>query len=126
MRCTEMMIATSASPIAAVLRRAISWSSRVPLGRYSHNRFGGAFLFALGVLAWPGRAAAVPFVYVANYLDGTVSVVDTATNSETARVSVGGAPLSVAVNPAGTRVYVAAPGSAISVIDTATNSVIAT
>src|SRR2546427_5672030 len=44
MRCTEMMIATSASPIAAVLRRAISWWARVPLGRYSHDRLGRAFL----------------------------------------------------------------------------------
>jgi YVTN family beta-propeller protein len=58
---------------------------------------------------------------------GSVSVIDTATNTVPATVSVGSSPQGVAVNPAGTRVYVANAGSnSVSVIDTATNTVVAT
>jgi YVTN family beta-propeller protein len=51
-------------------------------------------------------------VYVVNsngypYYKGTVSVIDTATNNVTATVPVGSAPSGIAVNPDGTRVYVA-------------------
>ena len=59
--------------------------------------------------------------------NGTVSVIDTATNTVTATVDVGTAPFGVAVNPDGTKVYVANYGSdTVSVIDTATNTVTAT
>jgi len=69
----------------------------------------------------------VSFAYIANANDGTVSVIDTSTNSVVATVQVGSSPKGVAVNPAGTRVYVANAGSSnVSVIDTSTNSVIAT
>ena len=56
----------------------------------------------------------------------TVSVIDTATNTVTATVTVGIIPIGVAVNPSGTEVYVANKESnTVSVIDTATNTVIA-
>ncbi|WP_292387683.1 PKD domain-containing protein [Methanosarcina sp. UBA5] len=59
--------------------------------------------------------------------EGTVSVIDTATNTVTATVTVGSSPYGVAVNPDGTKVYVANLGSStVSVIDTATNTVTAT
>ena len=74
--------------------------------------------------------------YVANSDAGTVSVLDTATNTIVATVAVGASPSGVAVSPAGTRVYVAnACGTdsgcnsfdgLVSVIDTATNAVVAT
>jgi YVTN family beta-propeller protein len=56
---------------------------------------------------------------------GTVFVIDTATNNVTAVVPVGGWPAGAAVNPAGTKVYVATPGfnTTVSIIDTATNTV---
>jgi len=56
-----------------------------------------------------------------------VSVINTATNTVTATVSVGVNPVGVAITPDGTRAYVAnlAAGS-VSVIDTATNTVIGT
>ncbi|MBU3752162.1 MAG: hypothetical protein FGM52_17250 [Mycobacterium sp.] len=65
-------------------------------------------------------------------LHGTVSVIDTgligtSTNPVIAQIQVGGDPVSLALNPAGTRAYVArASANAVSVIDTATNAVIAT
>src|SRR5205807_3946101 len=75
-------------------------------------------------------------VYVANACDsrgacgdsaGTVSVIDTGSNTVTATVTVGNAPVGVAVNPSGTRVYVANFGAdSVSVIDTTTNTVTAT
>src|SRR5205823_5094313 len=64
-------------------------------------------------------------VYVANSWDGTVSVIDTASNTVVATVPVGTNPTGVAVNATGTRVYVANQGT-VSVINTATNAVVAT
>src|SRR5205807_2686258 len=67
----------------------------------------------LGTLASPAEVA--HFAYVTNQADGTVSVIDTATNppSVVATVRLGisgpdsGAPTGVAVSPDGTRAYVA-------------------
>jgi YVTN family beta-propeller protein len=54
-------------------------------------------------------------------------VIDTATNTVTATVNVGVGPYGVAVNPDGTKVYVAnLMSNNVSVIDTATNTVTAT
>ena len=59
-------------------------------------------------------------VYVTNYGDKTVSVIDTATKAVTATVSVGRGPKEIAVTPDGTKVYVAnSESGSISVIDTA-------
>jgi len=62
-----------------------------------------------------------------------ISVIDTSSNSVVANVIVGVYPTGIAVNPSGTRVYVANTGAygygninSISVIDTSTNNVIAT
>lgn len=44
-------------------------------------------------------------VYVANELDNSVSVIDTATNTVTATVNGLNYPFGVAVNPAGTKLY---------------------
>jgi YVTN family beta-propeller protein len=68
----------------------------------------------------------VPYAYITNS-KGTVSVIDTATDTVIATVNVGEQPVGVAVNPQGTRVYVAnLDNHNISVIDTAINTVIAT
>jgi YVTN family beta-propeller protein len=64
-------------------------------------------------------------VYVANAA-GTVSVIDEATNTVTATITVGKEPAGVAVDPAGT-VYVANESAGtVSVIDAATSAVTAT
>jgi YVTN family beta-propeller protein len=64
---------------------------------------------------------------VTNAGSGTVSVIDTATNTVTATIAVGTDPAGVAVDPAAGTVYVpnSTAGTA-SVIDTATNTVTAT
>ena len=49
---------------------------------------------------------AAPFAYVIKSESLTVSVIDTATNTVTATVALTQTPFDVAVNPAGTRVYV--------------------
>ena len=84
----------------------------------------------LAILILAGIAGSAPFAYVTslgNYIDtGTVYVIDTATNNITAMVHVGGWPGAVAVNPAGTKLYVADSGfssTTVPVIDTATNTV---
>jgi YVTN family beta-propeller protein len=68
------------------------------------------------------------FVYATNSGSGTVSVIDTTTNTVVAAVSVGPLPKGVSVHPAGTFVYVTKTGvdHSVSVIDTATNTVVAT
>jgi YVTN family beta-propeller protein len=63
-------------------------------------------------------------VYVTNR-PNTVSVIDTATNTVTATISVGNGPVGVAVKPDGSKLYVAnVVDNTVSVIDTATNIVI--
>src|SRR6516164_557131 len=65
--------------------------------------------------------------YVTNDGSGDVSVIDTATNTVTATITVGTAPFAVAVSPDGGTVYVANIDSDnVSAIATATNKVIAT
>ena len=62
-----------------------------------------------------------------NQIAGTVSVIDTTTNTVVATVTVGAQPGGVGVNPAGTFAYVANNVSGnVSVIDAATNAVVAT
>jgi YVTN family beta-propeller protein len=76
---------------------------------------------------WADTAQAQPFAYISNSGSNTVSVINTATNTVVATVSVGANPFGVAVTPDGSRVYVTNEGSnTVSVIDTATNTVTAT
>jgi YVTN family beta-propeller protein len=64
---------------------------------------------------------------VTNFFSQNVSVINTVTNMVTATVKVGNFPLGVAVDPDGSKVYVANAGDAtVSVIDTATNTVTTT
>jgi YVTN family beta-propeller protein len=73
-----------------------------------------------------GGPEAAPFAYITNELSGSVSVIDTATNGVVATVPVGAAPIGVAVNPSGTRVYVGLGGAnSVAVVDASTNTVVA-
>ena len=95
-------------------------------------------VLAMGLGSAASPAEAAPFAYVTNSGDGTlgtVSVIDTATNppSVVATVVLGGEPERVAVTPDGKHVYVAefcngaaCTGGGVEVIDTATNTVMAT
>jgi YVTN family beta-propeller protein len=67
------------------------------------------------------------YAYITNYGNSTVSVIDTATNTITTTVKVGDRPFGVAVNPAGTKLYVTNPygSNIVSVIDVAKSAVIA-
>jgi YVTN family beta-propeller protein len=82
----------------------------------------------LGLMASP--AAAAPFAYVANFLSGTVSVIDTATNTVVVGTgpdsAVIGGPTAIAVTPDGKHAYVTISNANSVVIDTATNKVVAT
>ena len=65
--------------------------------------------------------------YITNHGDGTVSVIDTATDIVTATIPVGPDLFGVAVSPDGSTVYVSHDfESTVSVINTATNTVTAT
>jgi YVTN family beta-propeller protein len=66
-------------------------------------------------------------VYVVNYYSANVSVIDTASDTETTKITVGENPIGVWVNPAGNKVFVTNVTSGnIMVIDPSTNLVIAT
>lgn len=83
-------------------------------------------------------AFAAPFNYVANYSDGTMSVIDLSTNkvvktiphavaatsTAAAQPGIGAGPLGVAINPAGTRVYVANYGDSTDLKTPGTVSVV--
>jgi YVTN family beta-propeller protein len=65
--------------------------------------------------------------YITNSGDGTVSVIDTVTNTVIATIAVGAQPFGVAVAPDRSKVYITNnAGNSVSVIDTATNTVVAT
>ena len=77
----------------------------------------------IGVAVNPGTHT----VYVANYDDNSVSVIDASTRTVTATVPVGKWPQSVAVDPGTHTVYVPNWGdSSVSVIDASTRTVTAT
>jgi YVTN family beta-propeller protein len=72
-------------------------------------------------------AGGTPFVYITNSGSNNVSVIDTATNTVTATVSVGYNPLGVTVSPDGTNIYVANEyNNTVSVINPAANSITST
>ncbi|HEY6390811.1 MAG TPA: malectin domain-containing carbohydrate-binding protein [Bryobacteraceae bacterium] len=74
-----------------------------------------------------GIAVAQPYAYVANISGNSVSVVNTATNTVAATITVPMSPSGVAVTPDGLFVYVASQGAnSVSVISTATNTIVAT
>jgi YVTN family beta-propeller protein len=84
----------------------------------SHLKTVVRFVIAFGLLSTqPVTPAAASFVYVANWATpGTVSVIDTTTDTVTATVPVGSYPTGVAISPDGTRGYVASSIN-MSVID---------
>jgi YVTN family beta-propeller protein len=63
--------------------------------------------------------------YVTQLFSNTVAVVDTATDTVLAHIPVPTSPTGIAVNPAGTKAFVASQSDVISVIDLATNTVTA-
>ena len=65
--------------------------------------------------------------YVTNQTSNNVSVINTATNTVVATVTVGTTPAGVSVSPDGSFVYVTnRTSNNVSVINTATNTVVAT
>ncbi|MFE6747106.1 IPT/TIG domain-containing protein [Kitasatospora purpeofusca] len=83
--------------------------------------------------AIPGPVAVSPdgsLLYVGNNIAtavGGITVIDTATNTVTATFATGNQPFGIAFTPDGARAYVANfVGSSVSVVDTATSTVIAT
>lgn len=75
----------------------------------------------------PAGATSNCFAYVTNADSGTVSVIDTATNTVSATITTGDVPVGVAVAPDGATAYVTNVASdTVSVIDTATNAVTGT
>jgi len=85
------------------------------------------FLALLGTNCF-GTFAQADMVYVANRDDNTISVIDSDVNRVVATVRVEYNPVQVALNPAGTRIYVThyIVSGKVSVIDTSNNNVIST
>lgn len=73
----------------------------------SHSLSRHAATLVLIVAAPAHVAFAVPFAWIANHADDTVTMIDAASNKPTAPIRVGHRPIGVAVDPEGTRVYVA-------------------
>ncbi len=80
------------------------------------------FVLALICVAMPTFVSAAPFAYVPNQVDASVSVIDVASNAVTTTVAMPtqSAPKAIAINPAGTRAYVAG-GTGVYAISTLTN-----
>ncbi|HTS39903.1 MAG TPA: plastocyanin/azurin family copper-binding protein [Xanthobacteraceae bacterium] len=86
------------------------------------------FLFAGALVAnASGFASAAPKVYVGNFKDNTVSVVDMAMGKVVATIPVAAGPHGMTITRNGRWVYVAGDGSAqVSLIDTSTDKVVQT
>ncbi len=86
-----------------------------------------ATVSSLLLLGAATTADAQPFAYIPNDAVNNLSVIDTATNTVVATVTVGVSPFGIAVNPGGARAYVTnAASDNVSVIDTANFTVVAT
>src|SRR5262245_21527643 len=91
-------------------------------------------LVALALLLTASGAGADPFAYISNLNGNSVTVIDgtTVLTTPPAHIGVGVQPFGVAVNPTGTRAYVAnsnmfdTGAPSVSVIDTASLAVVAT
>jgi YVTN family beta-propeller protein len=85
-----------------------------------------ALLFS-AVMPPASQAKSVAQLYVANTDSGTVSVVNSATNTEVTQIPGGTSNREVDVTPDGTRAYVAIPNTdEVAVIDTSTSGVVTT
>src|SRR5262245_55540213 len=85
------------------------------------------YTLILTALSFSSLAAKTNYAYVANSLELSVSVINTANNTVVTTISAGLNPVGVAVNQAGTVAYVTNYNSnSVSVISTSTNTVIAT
>src|SRR3990172_2332653 len=85
------------------------------------------FLLFFVMLVTLAHQAFADFAYVANNGTNTVSVINTATNTVVATITVGTSPAEVAITPNGNFAYVTNTGSdTVSVIRTSDNTVIAT
>src|SRR6516162_1615532 len=85
-------------------------------------------LAAAALLAWPALAPGAPFAYVANGGADSISVIDLATRTPTATITlpVGSATGEMVAAPLLNRVYAGNAGGSVSVIDVRTNTVVAT
>lgn len=71
------------------------------------------------------QAIAAPFAYIPRSDGSQVAMIDLATNSVVANISLAGDPFGIAADPVGSRVYVTHPtANLVTVIDAATNAVI--
>jgi YVTN family beta-propeller protein len=85
-------------------------------------------LILIALVSLVGFVSASPFAYIPNEGNGTVSVIDIATNSVVTTIPDGAGsssdPMGVAISPDGSKAYVTNNGAnSVSVIDTATNTV---
>ncbi len=100
---------------------------RILLTSISFLLFLSLFSSMVSTATAQGTSSTATYAYITNGGSNSVSVIDTATNTVAATVSVGSSPQGVAFSPDGTLVYVANFGSGtVSVIDTATNAIAAT
>ena len=82
-------------------------------------------LFSVGNIPAIPVVSSRNFLYVPNFMDNTVSVIDTQTNMVSATINVGTRPTSASATPDGTYVFVTSSVSAtLEVIDTFTNTVV--
>ncbi|HEX3430217.1 MAG TPA: YncE family protein [Rhizomicrobium sp.] len=105
-----------------------SWTgqngSTIPAGSYFVISFSGWNNDGAAYQAPPPRA---PAAYIANAHDGTVSVIDTSTNTVTATIPGFNFPSGVAATPDGRKVYVVnEAGNSVSVVETSSNTIAAT
>jgi YVTN family beta-propeller protein len=106
--------------------KKIKNSSRIILASTALLSFLILFSSPMAVGVAQSASSEATYAYITNGGSNTVSVIDTATNTVIATVSVGDRPQGVAVSPDGTTVYVTNYGGTVSVIDTATNTVAST
>jgi len=116
--------------VANYKRGSVSVIERTLVAKNSSSKYKATATVTMGSMSGPYGMAIHPsgtVLYVANYSEGTVAIINTSTRKVIGKIDVGPRPTGVAVNSAGTYVYVTDfDENTLTVIDATTNTVIKT